>query len=85
MASLVDEETTSDIQDIEHKVLQHLKTYAFFVYYEKAQFEEEDPITIQVHLWIRQKLNFKLREDKHLPNEKYGDNNKLIQLHFCNL
>ena len=36
MASLVDEESTSDIQDIQEKVIQQLKTYAFFVYYEKA-------------------------------------------------
>ena len=36
MASLVDEESTSDIQDIQEKVIQQMKTYAFFIYYERG-------------------------------------------------
>lgn len=37
MASLVDEETTSDMQDIEKKVIQQLKTYTFFIFYQKEE------------------------------------------------
>lgn len=41
MASLVDEDTASDFNDIGHKVMTHLKTFNFFVYYEEGQLGED--------------------------------------------
>ena len=41
MASLVDEETASEFNDIGHKVMTHLKTFSFFVYFEEGQLGEE--------------------------------------------
>ena len=40
MTSLIDEETTSEFNDIGHRVMTSLKTFTFFVYYERSQLEE---------------------------------------------
>lgn len=36
MTSLVDEETTTDYQNIGKEVMVHMKTYSFFVYYQRS-------------------------------------------------
>ena len=41
MASLVDEDTASEFGDIGLKVMTHLKTFSFFVYYEESQLGED--------------------------------------------
>lgn len=40
-SSLVDEETASECYDIKKKVMNHLKTFSFFVYYEESQLGED--------------------------------------------
>ena len=43
MASLVDEETASEFNDIGLKVMTQMKTFNFFIFYEQSQLGEHWP------------------------------------------
>ena len=82
MASLVDEETASEFNDIGDtpEDLQLLRVLRGGAAGGGAELHEPGG-----ECFLMQKLSFKLKEDKGTSAEKYGDNNKNVQLSFCNI
>lgn len=59
----------------------------FFCILRKKSTGRESQIHEPLSIYFKefQKLSFKLKDDKNQYNEKYGDNNKNVQLHFYDL
>lgn len=65
MASLVDEASTSDLQEIKTKIITHLKTHSLFIFYQDSHLEgNSSMMVLEVLFLLPEKLTFKLKEDR---------------------
>lgn len=80
------EETNTDRNDIHNRVLAHLKTYTFFVFYQPSSNTSTNHSLNAFYSFI-QKLHFKIKDEKSMgaSDLKNSDSSRLVQIQFYNL